>query len=274
MRPTPTKTCKQLRPPFVSTSRLTLLPGSLLIPNPSRWTTLPRWTCKQPRPLLRVRKSCRLTVSFAPSIPALDQNQSSAALSPAQDNNVLHANIEEARGLLPLSSQSSPYEAFASANAGFFSIPPWAERGVGLVVQAYLNSTGLVITVADAPAANQNPGPAPADGPNDASVEHQNAVVEPPAANQNQNPDPAPLEQQNAIVEPPAANEDDLPLPLVPPAPPCYRDEEGRWRCSRCPTKRSRRDELRRHLRFIHYAEYYDDVPTQEGYRRAQMDCP
>ncbi|KAF6823530.1 hypothetical protein CMUS01_10650 [Colletotrichum musicola] len=75
------------------------------------------------------------------------------------------------------------------------------------------------------------------------------------------------------------SSNDEIPFPLVSPGPPC-RQVNNRWYCGRCSQEKSRKDEMRRHLRRDHYLEYYpgsftiDHVNYKEALRRARIDCP
>ncbi|KAF6838366.1 hypothetical protein CPLU01_02478 [Colletotrichum plurivorum] len=135
-----------------------------------------------------------------------------------------------------------------------------------------------------APAYN-NPGPMPSNGhvltshpgvPNSGvTINHPDVPISHPVVSTNVSA------HTNSDDESPVSGPDnnEIPFPLVPPGPPC-RQVNNRWYCGRCSQEKSRKDEMRRHLRKDHYLEYYpgsftiDHVNYKEALRRARLDCP
>ncbi|KAL0938339.1 uncharacterized protein CTRU02_204949 [Colletotrichum truncatum] len=122
-----------------------------------------------------------------------------------------------------------------------------------------------------APVSGLAAAPGPAANPLSSTVTTASPTVNPGIAS-------APSPALVAAPAPAAVNQADLPLPLVNYVPPArtYVNEHGKIRfpCNRCPASRSRKDEIRRHLRSAHYSNLYNPLPEKESQARAALDFP
>ncbi|KAF6797522.1 hypothetical protein CSOJ01_12970 [Colletotrichum sojae] len=139
---------------------------------------------------------------------------------------------------------------------------------------------------ANTPAPVANMAPAVTDHPgvpdSGATINHPGVPINPPdvPANHPVVSTNSPANTNGDDNSPvPSPSDNSLPLPLVPPAPPCWQ-EDDRWHCSRCSRKRGRKPDMRRHLRDDHYQKYYPGgfeacgVNHSAAIRRAEIDCP